>query len=1106
MKKKSLLFLLLFALMAPWAANAQSTYSWGGPSDYGAYGYNANPFGRHYGFEYRVYLYPPNTMDFSGNITQIEFLPYNTMNSNGGDFTVWMKETSISSLNDATTFSEYRSGATEVYHTSSSPAYTAGTYVGITLDTPFPHSQENYLMILVRSVANSTNGDGGTAFYSKNPDNSPALTWYGKKDGSDGDPDHLTNWGTYGVNSASLPVIRWTYTNGSGSPCPAPTLGEAQYVDEDGASFQWTENGSSQDWVLQYSTNSDFTNATSVDRHGIPALAISGLNSGTTYYVRVRSVCNPSQIIWSNVVSFTTTAVAENVGEFWYDNFEGNSCRWNLINGTQTNKWTWGTADSGSHALYISNDGGTTNAYTISSTSVVYATKLLHFTEGRFEFFYEWKAQGESNYDYLRAWLAPASATFTAGQLPNGTTNFNGYTNTTPEGWIALGGKQNQATTWQTEIVATEINAGDYYLVFMWGNDYSDGYQPPAVIDNVRITHLTCPYDVENLTVNDITSTTVSLSWTAGEATQWQIFVNEGNGLWLGYGENFTTNTPTLTDLTPDTYHEVIVRSVCSDGDLGTFSLISFTTLETCPPPTNLTITEVMPNGCRASFTPGSSEPTTWCYSITTTPDAQPGWFVPIYGLTDNSFELQNGNYYMDFEPETTYYLWVGMNCEDEWHTAGPAEFTTLEACPIPANVEVSDITYNSATVTWNGYNDFYHVQWGWPSQTSLNATFTDDIPTDWNNSSDYPWTIVDGHMQSSNGGHDNSSSIISVTKTLYDAGTIEFDAECKGEGTGSYLYDKCIFSIDGEEQFVYGNQGSGWNHYSFNVTAGEHTFTWSYTKDNTVDPQGDYFAVDNVLLISNEIYWLEDEDITVNDGHSANLTGLNPNMLYCVKVQGVCNDDDFDLLKDGGGNWSGDELGTHTDWTDPVFFTTLKLPTLTQTITLTAGTNWFSTYLNISLENLQDALVDALPGVTSMTIKSKNSTSRWNGSQWRNANGFVWDVAKMYMIEVPEDCELVLNATLINPAAHTITIEAGTPTWIGFPFSESKTFSEAIPAGFAVNGDQIKYQNATARFNGTNWRGSAGFTGLEPGKGYMYVPASNVTTDRILDYSTNAK
>lgn len=192
--------------------------------------------------------------------------------------------------------------------------------------------------------------------------------------------------------------------------------------------------------------------------------------------------------------------------------------------------------------------------------------------------------------------------------------------------------------------------------------------------------------------------------------------------------------------------------------------------------------------------------------------------------------------------------------------------------------------------------------------------------------------------------------------------------------------------------------------------------------------------------------------------------------------------------------------------WGVTLSFTTPPHP-LTQTVTLHTGSNWFSTYLEMELEELQNALVAAMsePDSCTIVVKSKNSNCRWNGSSWRAANDFTWDVAKMYMIEVTEDCELTLTGDLIDPAQHPITIQAGTATWIGFPFSESKTFDEAIPADFAVSGDQIKYQNAIARFNG-NWRGSSGFTGLEPGKGYMYVPASTVTEDRILLYPTNAK
>ena len=225
-------------------------------------------------------------------------------------------------------------------------------------------------------------------------------------------------------------------------------------------------------------------------------------------------------------------------------------------------------------------------------------------------------------------------------------------------------------------------------------------------------------------------------------------------------------------------------------------------------------------------------------------------------------------------------------------------------------------------------------------------------------------------------------------------------------------------------------------------------------------------------------------------DTTTLNLTDLEPETEYVWEVQGV------DCDGEGG----------TTEWSEIAFFTTEELTTVTQTVELQAGTNWFSTYLDITLKNLQDALVDALPGATGITIKSKNSNSRWNGSRWRSANGFVWDVAKMYMVEVPEDCEIVLTGDPLNPAEHTITIEAGTPTWIGFPFSESKTFDQAIPTGFAVSGDVIKSMSGNARYTGTRWRGSSGLDSFEPGKGYMYVPASSVTEDRILIFPTGAK
>ena len=184
-------------------------------------------------------------------------------------------------------------------------------------------------------------------------------------------------------------------------------------------------------------------------------------------------------------------------------------------------------------------------------------------------------------------------------------------------------------------------------------------------------------------------------------------------------------------------------------------------------------------------------------------------------------------------------------------------------------------------------------------------------------------------------------------------------------------------------------------------------------------------------------------------------------------------------------------------------YFTNIRESCSQQTVALSQGVNWFSTYVDITLEDLQTALHVALPSATSMTIKSKNSNSRWNGTRWRE-NGFDWDVVKMYRIEVPEACELTLMGVPIIPAEHPITIAPQTITWIGFPLSESMTFDEAFPAGFAVYGDVVKGMNGSARYTGDHWRTTGNLNALEPGQGYIYDSAA--TGERTLVFPTGAK
>ena len=138
--------------------------------------------------------------------------------------------------------------------------------------------------------------------------------------------------------------------------------------------------------------------------------------------------------------------------------------------------------------------------------------------------------------------------------------------------------------------------------------------------------------------------------------------------------------------------------------------------------------------------------------------------------------------------------------------------------------------------------------------------TFEDgQIPADWNNDASYPWFVASPEypgyngsycMMCGNSGVSNSTSTMEATVYFVRDGSISFLAGCWGEGSDdSYDWDKCRFYIDGELMFDYGAHQT-WESMTYAVSAGEHTFTWTYKKDGSVNPTGDFFAVDDVSFV----------------------------------------------------------------------------------------------------------------------------------------------------------------------------------------------------------------------------------------------------------------
>jgi formylglycine-generating enzyme required for sulfatase activity len=167
-----------------------------------------------------------------------------------------------------------------------------------------------------------------------------------------------------------------------------------------------------------------------------------------------------------------------------------------------------------------------------------------------------------------------------------------------------------------------------------------------------------------------------------------------------------------------------------------------------------------------------------------------------------------------------------------------------------------------------NYWNKFTHVE-GFADELgdALNSALNIEGGTiNFGSSGDYPWTVVtEGgrtYAQSGNAGVASSASVLTATVILSSPMTLWFDFKAWGEGVTAW--DKCEFLVDGVTQFAYGQRQNDWETYSVLLTAGTHTLTWQYTKDSSVNPTGDYFAVDNVCLGSDLSAAVSDGTFTV--------------------------------------------------------------------------------------------------------------------------------------------------------------------------------------------------------------------------------------------------
>ena len=172
-------------------------------------------------------------------------------------------------------------------------------------------------------------------------------------------------------------------------------------------------------------------------------------------------------------------------------------------------------------------------------------------------------------------------------------------------------------------------------------------------------------------------------------------------------------------------------------------------------------------------------------------------------------------------------------------------DYSTYSTATLVVPSQSAVTSYSSAT-TWknfaniitSAYDSFLNIEGG-------SIHFTSE--------GDYPWILKDDGertwVQSGNAGVHSSTSTLTATVTVEHSTYLYFDYITQGERTTYNLNDICYFRVDGKEVFALTDYYSDWAWWTTTLTPGTHTLTWTYKKNASVNPPGDYFALDNVYL-----------------------------------------------------------------------------------------------------------------------------------------------------------------------------------------------------------------------------------------------------------------
>ena len=383
-----------------------------------------------------------------------------------------------------------------------------------------------------------------------------------------------------------------TITSAAPPSCIDPSMLTASNIAITTADLGWTENGTATLWDVEViESGMAATGTATASGVGNPYTA-TGLMANTAYDFYVRADCGPGGTsAWVGPFTFTTdcdifTAPYTEDFETFTPAIDAPFAAENCWTGSNTGaSYFWESAagtDAGS--------GGTGPAPGITTGNYFYT-----------------EASGAANGDIAE--LVSPLVDLTPLTAPALTFNYHMYgaqigtldvvvNGTTTV--FTITGEQQTAETDPFELAVVDLAAfaGQTISITFRGTAVGT-FEGDIAIDNVSFTELpACPLP-NSLTATNITDTTADLGWTEnGTATVWDVEIVDvtAGGMVTGTPTaSGVTNPYTAMGLTQNNDYSFYVRADCGGGTFSAWAgPISFTTLETCPSPSALNVSNIM--------------------------------------------------------------------------------------------------------------------------------------------------------------------------------------------------------------------------------------------------------------------------------------------------------------------------------------------------------------------------------------------------------------------------------------------------------------------------------------------------------------------------------